>query len=195
MAGKRKPLSPAQQIAITEIVSARKNFIDARDELELKIREQVREELAALEMAYAITIRRARALEIPKSSIGSLGMGTSDPHTVDRWLQKTNRMVFEPGAIPVTGFSWLKKEEGTVRVHFENFPTSITAEDYPAVLDGVARRDEQARNGWAVQSDPGTLEVTQGVLRGWFSVEIEDVPLTQPNSLTSMLTEWEAQNR
>jgi len=197
MAGKRKPLSPAQQVAINTIRETGRKFREGRAETEARIRQQVKEENNALELTHALAIRRAKELDVPISTIGVAGLGTADRNTVHRWLKKTERMVvnLQGGDTPNGVFGWEDKAAGIVRVYYESFPTTISADDYPTILEGTAKIDENSKSGWTVVTDPGTIVTDMGDLRGWFSVEIEDIAPSVSGSLASQLDEWVEENR
>lgn len=190
-------MSPAQRVAINRIVDVRRRRTDAKAEIEARVRQAVRDELNALDLEYALEIRRAKELEVTISTIGAEGMGTADRGTVHRWLKKTERLEIAPTLVDgaAGGLMWEDKAQGTIRVMFAGFPTTITDPDYPETIEGVAKPDAEAPNGWAVVSDPGTVETQMGPLKGWFSVEIEDVPKSSPGSMTSVLDQWLAENR
>jgi len=195
MAGKRQPISPAQRVALNTAKESGRKYRDNKAQTEERIRALVREENAALELTHALDVRRCRELGVAISTIGAEALGTADRGTVHRWLKKTERMVLALDApdSPSGVFTWEDKTAGLVRVRFEQFPTTITADDYPPVLEGVAKIDTDAPHGWTVVTDPGTIDTPMGPLRGWFSVEVEDT--TGPDSLASQLTEWVEANR
>lgn len=192
MPARPRPLTPAQTIQLGTIREEGKRYKAGKIELEAQIRRKLEEDLAAQEMAYALAIRRGHDLGIPKRRIGREGMGTSDQGTVDRWLAKTAaRLVMDGVPDPTGAFSWEDRGSRTLRVRIENFPTTIAeALDYPEVLEGVIQEDDTAANGWRVISDPGTVQVDGGILRGWFTVEVEDVPRSQEGSLLELVDAW-----
>lgn len=197
MAGKPRAITPAQKIALDLVRDKGRTLRERRQVAEEQLRQKMREEFEAIELDYALAIRRARDLNATVSSIGR-AMGTSDPHTVKRWLGRTERLVAQrtqqPGEAEV--FSWQDAKEGIVRVRYGAFPTTFTdAEDYPDTLEGVVKIDSSARNGWAVLEDAGTKETDLGPLPGFLTVEIEQVPTDRYGSLTGMLNHWVEQNR
>lgn len=192
MAGRRKTLSPAQQSSLNEVRDTGRAYKRGRAETEARIRQLVKDENNALELAHALAVRRSYGLDVPISVIGVEGMGTSDRNTVHRWLKKTERLaqVTAPAeGTPTTVFEWEDRAAGLVRVRYPSFPTTAVDADYPEVLEGVARRDPSSPTGWRPVEDPGTVETPMGDLRGWLSVELEDVP-NAPHTLTGMLDEW-----
>lgn len=197
MAGKRRTLSPAQQIATANAKKAYTDYKNGKAETEARIRAEVKEANDALEMTAALAIRRANELGVPKSTIGVEALSTADPGTVRRWLAKTQRLVMNlsVGESPAGVFAWADPDHTIVSVNYEAFPTSIIDSTYPATLQGKAKLAPGTATGWAVAYDPGSEETDLGVLKGWFSVEIEDIPTSQEFSLTSMLNEWVGANR
>jgi hypothetical protein len=198
MAGKRKVLSGAQLASLANIRKAKRNLTDARADAEARIRQAMAEELGLLESAYALEIRHARNLGVPISTIGTEGMGSRDPYTVRRWLEKTadleeTREVSPDLSAPAGVFKWVDDGKA-VDVEFEGFPTTINADDYPQVLTGRVKRSKKAANGWEVVTDPGTTETAAGPLVGWFTIEVTDIPKGAPGSLTAMLDAWAEAN-
>jgi len=192
MAGKRKELNSLQKVSIASVKEMAKRYRDLKSETEERVREQIRKENAQVEVDYSIAIRRARELGVPISTIGTLGMGTSDHGTVNRWLAKTARMdlLVVVGDSPIGAFSWTDKAGRIVKVAYQSFPTVITEDSYPAVLEGTVEPDSESRTGWKVLDDPGTIETDMGTLKGWFSFEVEDVATSDVGSLTSQLNQW-----
>ena len=192
MAGKRKELSPGQRVAVNNVREMSKNYRTKKAETESRIREEVRRENGELELAYAMAIRRAKELGVPISTIGVEGVGTSDRATVHRWLAKSARidLLNSAGDSPIGAFSWTDKAGRIVKVAYQSFPTVITEDSYPAVLEGTVEPDSESRTGWKVLDDPGTIETDMGTLKGWFSFEIEDVATSDAGSLTSQLNQW-----
>ena len=192
MARTKKRLDAAQQVALNEVKEKGRAFRQSRDELEIRIREQMREELSVIESEYALAIRRAKEAGVPIVTIGREGMGSSDPYTPRRWLAKTERAV---RAVDVMGnqlnaFRWIDKDAGTIRVSIRDFPTTaIDPNDYPQTLEGVVRLED---HGYVVVDDPGTVETELGDLPGWLTWEIDNVERQTPGSLASMIDAWRA---
>lgn len=196
MPSQRRELSLAQKESLAKIRDIRDRRATARVETERRIRQAMKDELAELDLEYALEIRRARELEVAIKTIGVEGMGTQDRNTVHRWLKRTDRIdtsLIAPETL-AGQFFWRDKEAGIADVSIKGFATTIVADDYPETLVGTVRRDSEAPNGWAVVEDPGTITTQLGSMRGWFSVEILDVPFDTIGSLTSMLTRWAGQS-
>ena len=189
--GKTK-LDAAQQVALNEVKESGRAYRQARDELEIRVREQAKEELAIIESQYALAIRRAKDAGIPIVTIGRDGMGSSDPYTPRRWLAKTERAVRATDAVgnQLNAFRWIDKDAGTIRVSIRNFPTSaVDPHDYPQTLEGTVKVEAY---GYSVIDDPGTSETELGDLPGWLTWEVENVERETVGSLASMIDAWRA---
>jgi hypothetical protein len=194
MAGRSAELTVSQAVALDKVITARKSYLTGRAELEEELRRQREEAQRALEMNYALAIRDAHELGVPTTQLAERGMGTKNRGTVKVWLEKTARL--RRLGMPVGEvFTWVDSERTQVRVSYPDFPTTLASSDYPAVLEGVAVIDHDALNGWSVAEDPGTIQTEAGELVGNFTVEVESVPSSTPQSLTSMLTDWAEANR
>jgi hypothetical protein len=176
--------TPEQSAAVAEIRRTREARAAQLLGIEARVRAQVAEEKKTLDMNYARAIRKALSMGVAKNYIGSVGMGTRDPHTVNNWLAKTE------DAAPTAFEVFMDQGAGMVRVDYPGFPTSSTAEDYPHALSGVVLRDESAPNGWVVVDDPTDQPYGDHVLPGFLRWEITEVPRGVPGSLTSLLDAW-----
>lgn len=180
MAGQPRKLDKAQTLALQEVTTKFRAQRDGKLLAEIRIREQVEKELALLNADLALAVRRAFELGVPKSKIGQLGLSTTARITVEKWLSLTEQ---GPRVLSVPLFRWEDAASGAVRVQIADFKTEVTAkEDYPAVLEGVARRVDGA---WEVVDDPGTVSTATGDLPGWFTWEIES-----GKKLPAMLDAW-----
>lgn len=194
MTGKRKPLTPAQMIALSAVVAQNKRLRDAKAEIETRIRAEMSKEMDKLELAYAMAIRRAREAGIPISRIGREGMGTSDPATPKRWLERTEGMVDGEGQ-KVGAFTWEDRDAQIVRVNFPAYPSSVpqhSAQDYPEILSGLVQRNAAETHGWKVIEDESDQESPAGVIPGWLHWEVESVSPSHSQSIVAALNEWAA---
>jgi len=192
MARTKKRLDAAQQVALNEVKEKGRVFRQSRDELEIRVREQMREELSVIESEYALAIRRAKDAGIPIVTIGRDGMGSSDPYTPRRWLAKTERAVRATDAtgLQLNAFRWIDKNAGTIHVSIRDFPTTaVEPSDYPQTLEGTVKVEPY---GYSVVDDPGTSETELGDLPGWLTWEIENVERETIGSLASMIDAWRA---
>lgn len=190
MSREPKALSPAQAAAVNEVKTTSKHLREGKAEAAIKYERLRKEEVAALELAQALAVRRAAELGVPKTRIGIEGLGTTNPSAANRILDRTKRMVVELVENPIGVFEWDDKVKRIVRVNFENYPTTSIAPEYPTVLSGLVTPDESQRNGWRVIVDDGDVETDFGKLPGFLHWEIEDVPAASPGSITQPLNEW-----
>ena len=188
MARTMKVLSGAQQLVVNEVREATAQYERAKLELEAELRKKMEDELAKLQLAQAISVRRAVELGVPKTRITAEGLGKRNPHIVYDLLRITERLE-RAGDVARQGFSWHDKAAGVVRVRIEGFPTRSTAPDYPSVLDGLI---DVSAEPWTVVHDESDAETELGTIPGFLRWEMEDAQshIGDEASLTSMLARW-----
>jgi hypothetical protein len=185
MAGKKRELTPAQTIALTEVRARRDEYHRERESMERRIREQMQQEISLKRAVYALAIRRAKNLGVPQIRIREDGMLTSDYATYKKWLTQTE-------AVDST-LDYFSVEGNAVRVNYPDFKSAAYGhfEDYPNPLTGLVRADSTAPSGWVVVEDPQEeVDENGAILEGWLTVEIRDAAPNDPVSLPAMLTAW-----
>lgn len=181
-----KKLDKTQVLALQEVTAKFRAHRDGRLVAEARIREEVERELSILTSELALAVRRAHEAGVPKVHIAKIGLNTTARVTVDKWLERTERL--SAGSLAKPLFEWEDADARTVRVQIPDFATTVTSkDDYPDVLEGVAQNTE---NGWVVVSDPGTTTTATGELPGWFTWEIENGGV-----LPGMLDAWIEQQK
>lgn len=189
MAGKKKVLSPGQSTLLADVRQKYERRLVEQGLIKRRHAEAVKREMEALDLALALAVRRAFEAGVPISHIGSDGMNTSAPGTPRDWLRRTDALAaLEADS---TGSMFESIDGEAVRVRIPMFPTTaISPQDYPEVLEGVARLSP---TGWIVVEDPGTKVTDHGELPGWFTWELER-PNDTPDSLPAMLNAWAEAN-
>lgn len=185
MAGKPRALSPAQKIALKKVRDQRAQWLIATATIEARVREQVAKELEGEDLAYALVLREAFESGIPKRQIYREGMSTTDAGTLDKWLEKTEHLAAARAG--EAGIPLFRYDGTAVHVYYPDFPTTARGEGYPEILRGAMAVDPSAPTGWAVVQDP------DGEL-GWFTWEVQQVPTSNPESLTAKVNEWMKEN-
>jgi len=192
-------MNSIQKASVTNITEARDNYKNGKESIEKRVRAALREELDAVELELAIAVRRARQLGVPVAVIANDGLGVLDRGTVYRWLKRTEDMhvasINNPEAF--NAFAWGNDEHTEINVRFVGFPTTVTAEDYPKILEGTVNFDvsDDGSRLFSITEDPMTEMTPEGELPGWLTYEVEEVSELAPKSLVSMLNEWiEAQS-
>lgn len=180
MTTRRNTMNHAQKLAVEAVTEARDRLKKGKAEIEARIRAALKEELNVVELDLAMEIRKACELGVPISVIAIDGMGVLDRGTVYRWLKRTEDMETSSIEAPeaFNAFAWANDEHTEIQVRFIGFPTTATADDYPKILEGTVSYglDVDGELTFSIVEDPMTETHENGVLPGWLTFELEDVP-------------------
>ena len=179
-----KPLTPAQTVQINRVREGRVALQDGRATIEAEIRAELAQKLAALELNYALAIRKARELGVPKARIGVEGMGTKDPGTVNRWLARTEGLMIAQTSDDT--IRWLAQGQ-SIRLHNFAMVDPWGEIDLPPLtgvvdIDPLGADDSKRRSGFIVTADQTPA--------GELTAMIQERSAKIEGSLPNLLNQW-----
>jgi hypothetical protein len=190
MAPRPKILPPAQQVQIERVRASAAALREGRATIQMRIQRQLQDELAALELAHALNIRRAFTMGVPKRRIGIDGMSTHDYGTVQLWLDKTENMVDVDNAIEAvtssaSSITWIEIDKSIKLSNLELADPwgewSVPLLNGTVEVDPLGPDDKARRSGFIVTADQSD---------GYVQKMISERSAKLAGSLPFVLLEW-----
>lgn len=218
MAGKPRTLTDHQQAALDRAVLVRTERQRKRDAVEAEVKRYRASLLETNDAEYEAAVYAAVEVGVPKNAIArAFGMrGASDIYRLyNNEVTRRNGGVphvqsfasfppqNRPGHVRPLGSEYVAPptnasafiftgEPGEVAIAYPEFPTSFKgADDYPAVLRGIVKRDEDAPNQWTVVEDESdTLDERGQRIPGWLTAEVDKIARSGETLFTDLLNKW-----
>lgn len=187
-----RELAPHQAALIERTAAADDEYRSAKITLEAEVRLTLEAKLRKLEDARNRLVKECLEADIPKRTIGRLGLHTTHPRAVDSIIERAPDV--GQAAVPVTrrpAFSWVERGK-TIAIYYRSFPTKYAGEGYPEVLEGVVELDS-SRVGMSVVEDKSDQTVNGLYRPGYIHYELGKSQ-GKPDELRGLIDEWAKAN-